>query len=250
MLYDAGISISAEVPRKELNPLFRPVTPQHPHRCVVEERFSVSEAMRAHFARRGFTLETLCLALGNNLVTLDPETGTPLPFANPTTDMHGHIPLNIPDCFRNGTPLLDCEMYFHWFWGSANYSERPTRAEFEAEKEHYRGVGRRLDAHMKRLMGARAIAKPLLEYEDYEALVGKEAAEDAFTPGAPGRGVGYIAVSPTLPRGYAYTLTAGTVAGDDHAVDTTNLSAEAKKRIASVRLTLAAPWNKRAPSTK
>jgi hypothetical protein len=80
---------------------------------------SISEAFLKRYEARGFSLNSLCLALQSPLA-FDPETGRRLPSymiadldairrnemeegsVSPT------LPLRVPDCFKRGAPLHDC----------------------------------------------------------------------------------------------------------------------------------------------
>lgn len=77
-------------------------------------RVSVSDAMLKRFKRHGFTLTSLCLALGS-AAYFDPETGRALPRFRVTDAGNTEITLNFPDCFKNAAPLTDCRYRFsHW----------------------------------------------------------------------------------------------------------------------------------------
>jgi hypothetical protein len=83
-----------------------------PNKCYYElgEVLAVSDPLLKHFEERGFSLRTLCLALQSSL-RYDPGTGKPLPLAvaaRRSKGNGGEILLNVPDCFRNGTPDIDC----------------------------------------------------------------------------------------------------------------------------------------------
>lgn len=78
--------------------------PAFPNKCYGD--VSISDAFFAQFKVRGFSLPTLCLAITSPWITHDPETGKPL-----TVVSQGYL-LQVPDCFRNGTPFLDCKMNF------------------------------------------------------------------------------------------------------------------------------------------
>jgi hypothetical protein len=71
--------------------------------------------MLKHFEEWGFSLRTLCLALQSTL-RYGPGTGKQLPMAvparrsrsaNSSEPIGSEILLNVPDCFRNGTPDID-----------------------------------------------------------------------------------------------------------------------------------------------
>lgn len=67
---------------------------------------TVSDKLLAQFTARGFSLTTLCLGLASYHWQYHPETGKPLTVA--MADTIGPLLLDIPNCFKNGTPYLDC----------------------------------------------------------------------------------------------------------------------------------------------
>lgn len=100
---------------------------------------SFSDAFFERYRRRGFTRESLCLGLVSQ-TRFDPETGKRLPSyvlvypdelrkalkgkdrskltkaeidaLSESGVMTDELPLVVPDCFKNGTPYLDCNMRF------------------------------------------------------------------------------------------------------------------------------------------
>jgi hypothetical protein len=85
--------------------------PAFPNKCYGD--LSISDAFFTPFKARGFSLQALCLAITSPWITYDPETGKPL-----TVVSQGYL-LQVPDCFRNGTPFLDCKMNFDTTGGTA-----------------------------------------------------------------------------------------------------------------------------------
>jgi len=99
----------------------------YPNKCYFEPNYelSLSNKKLAYFQARGFSLEALCLAI-TSPVHYDPETGKPLPVAIPAAVEDGNrtrkaiypdaklfmFVLSPPDCFKNGTPLLDCRVAY------------------------------------------------------------------------------------------------------------------------------------------
>ena len=71
---------------------------------------TLSDKFVAHYKSRGFSLPAICLAARASWIRYDIETGKPLRVVN------GFV-VDIPDCFKNGTPLLDCEYNFEHFEG-------------------------------------------------------------------------------------------------------------------------------------
>ena len=82
----------------------------------------------------------MCLAL-TTLMVRDVETGVALPVIN--YDVRGIIPLNIPNCFKNGTPFLDCQINYEPFW--------PGNASLEHDYSQYlKRVGVAIDRGVSR----------------------------------------------------------------------------------------------------
>lgn len=75
-----------------------------PNKC--HGGLTVSDKLLAQFTARGFSLTTLCLGLSSYHWQYHPETGKPLTVA--LADTIGPLLLDIPNCFKNGTPYLDC----------------------------------------------------------------------------------------------------------------------------------------------
>jgi hypothetical protein len=102
----------------------------YPNKCYFapDYELAVSGKKLAYFQARGFSLETLCLAI-TSPVHYNPETGRPIPVAVPALlDRSGSrkpiqahklfmFGLSPPDCFRNGAPFLDCNMTYDELWG-------------------------------------------------------------------------------------------------------------------------------------
>jgi len=235
--------------RTALKPQYREALPPFPNKCpysddhhYISAQITVSDGMLRHFQDEGFTLTTLCLAITSSRVQLDPETNTALPLVTPEKDnLYGWILLNVPPCFRNGTPLLDCEMYYHWFWGWPS-SDPQTSANLKKERDYYLSMGKTLDTTMRKYIAHRTSSTVTLEYDDFVQIAGDAAAQQVFNPDTPAKGVGYILVASDLPRGYAYQLTAGTTAGEVIEADTTNLNPDLKMKIEKAKVTLAVPW--------
>lgn len=95
---------------------------------------SVSNEMLAHFESRGFSLLSLCLGLDSHAV-FDPETGRQLPSAF-LPDIMILVPLNLPDCFKNAVPLLDCDYrYSHWEGAEFSADERADTRKYAQETD-------------------------------------------------------------------------------------------------------------------
>lgn len=124
---------------------------------------SVSDAFLASYVRRGFTLNSLCLGL-NSGIRFDPETGRHLrtfvvldtDSLQPdhdisSNDLTNEIPVDVPGCFRNGTPYADCKMAFDPMTGARLDSRR---------SQDYRKLGQLIDADLTRKVQSGGYAKP------------------------------------------------------------------------------------------
>jgi hypothetical protein len=78
-----------------------------PNKCYYD--LSISDQLFVQFKSRGFSMPALCLAIISPWVTRDPETGRPLTVVS---QGQSSFLVEIPGCFRNGTPFLDCKYNF------------------------------------------------------------------------------------------------------------------------------------------
>lgn len=85
---------------------------------------SVSNEMLDHFRERGFSLTSLCLALGSR-VRFNPETGEALPRFVVSDLPETEVTLNVPDCFKNAMSLVECD---NKFAGWTRYEYEPDEA--------------------------------------------------------------------------------------------------------------------------
>jgi hypothetical protein len=187
-----------------------------PHRCDIardEYRdFLFSDDLLRHYERRGFSKDAICLAL-HSALRFDPETGKQLPIVSvrvgqSANDFARELPLLIPDCFKNGTPMLDCTIRFDWYEGGGPHSAK--------EVNEYKAIGRKVDSSAKNIL--RRSSKPVVSGTAFGA----------------GSLVQAIYRSSKLPRGYGYWL-AGPE-GDDPDVQNVDLETLRKDR------NVAAPW--------
>jgi hypothetical protein len=195
--------------------------PAFPNKCYRD--VSISNEFLDRFTARGFTLEALCLALTSPWVRYHPETGRPLAL---TKDFL----VEIPDCFRNGTPYLDCKFAFT-YWGGEKLTGQ--------DQQYYRTLANSVDAAVHRVLargryktecrcdemqwteavrfapGAYCkvdVAPPCLEQMSKRAIrsgsLVTEVHGEEFD-GVPSKGTlfyGEFDISPRLPRGYGYRL--------------------------------------------
>jgi hypothetical protein len=192
---------------------------------------SISNEFLERFKSNGFSLEALCLAITSPWVQFNPETGKPLTVTR-------EFLIEVPECFKNGMPFLDCSFNFDHSSGLKLTGE---------EQQNIRARATAVDAAVRRVvaggryatqcscgdmrwdrtqirfsLGAycRVDAAPVcleqMSRQNYRAgsLV-PEIAGYAFD-GVPTKGFtdyGDFDISPRLARGYAYRI--GSPEGDD-----------------------------------
>lgn len=130
---------------------------------------AVSDDLAADYIGRGFTRETLCLAL-YSAALYDPYSGERLPTVVLRDDagiervlagrdpdlvddtelidagvLTDELPLAVPDCFKNGTPHRDCDWRF---------SERKGRQRTEGAIARFKAAGAALDEAMQAAIAA------------------------------------------------------------------------------------------------
>jgi hypothetical protein len=237
-----------------------------PNKCYYHPKheLSVSDEMVAHFKERGFTLVTLCLAI-EGYSRYDVETGNPLPLAVPAQVRNGKnerlddfdedegILLNVPDCYKNGTPLIDCKLAYDFVFGNREekinqakpYNQSDHKKMSKVAKENFKAVCvcskikfdeyGELENTNCRLDTFPACASKLAPNQD---AVGSLVTENysAFRDAASVSSSQHRAydISPSLPSGYGYKI-AGPE-GDDPDVETVDLRTSTKKS------GTAAPW--------
>jgi hypothetical protein len=81
----------------------RGTLPALPNKCYGD--VSISDEFLERFREIGFSLETICLAISSPWVQFHPETGMPLKVSE-------EFLLEVPQCFKNGKPFLDCKFNF------------------------------------------------------------------------------------------------------------------------------------------
>ena len=158
---------------------------------------SVSDPMLEHFRAQGFSLESLCLGL-SGAIHFDPETGRQLPIAHvrvPGKDEYLDVPLNLPRCFRDAVPQLECDFRFDaWIKYRLKPSQIPT------------GFARKFDVEVRGYIEQNGVSG-VFHIED----LGRGAFTSSYQ---------WLLASPALRRGYGYAL-AGPE-GDDPETETTN----------------------------
>src|SRR5215470_7371719 len=138
-LRNVGIDLRIIDPRHSTSGGFYEKRGGFPNKCYYSpsSELSISDAMLRHFEARGFSLQSLCLAMQSTL-RYDPETGKQLPLAAavqpespgqpPEAIGRYEVLLNVPDCFKNGTPLIDCVHSYDASFGSADNESEQSRA--------------------------------------------------------------------------------------------------------------------------
>lgn len=116
--------------------------PPFPHKCFHEadRELTLSDKFFEHYSARGFSLSALCLAVSaGGWVHYDLETGKPLRvlYARP----HDGYLLDVPDCFKNGVPFLDCKRNFEHGFGL-----KLTAAARKSEMARYSGIDEAVQA--------------------------------------------------------------------------------------------------------
>jgi len=166
---------------------------------------SVSNDLLQHFRGRGFSLESLCLGLSSR-IHYDPETGRQLPLAHlfqlGQLARETVIPLNLPDCFRNGVSHLDCDSkYDTWI----HYRLKP--------RDDPRPFARKFDGMVRQYL-ERTNVSGVFKVEDL--------GHGLFTSSYE-----WLLASPALPHGYGYALHGPE--GDNPEMENVDLSTYRKK---------------------
>ena len=208
---------------------------------------SLSDDFVLKFAKRGFTLNSLCLAIASG-VRYDPETGRRLPTfiladapalkENDASSYTNEIPLDVPNCFRFGRPYSNCKFVFDPKTGAKLGSDLTKR---------YADLGRKIDQHVAKAMAAGKWSKTCADVQMHDGsierlqdckmetdregwlqndgiisfnLSGKS--EDPLTIDETWEKQRMIDVSPVFPEGYGYALYAPTGVGGPAPVEAAN----------------------------
>jgi hypothetical protein len=111
----------------------------------------MSDAFLDHYIKRGFTPATTCLGVFAGYVHYDPQTGKPLKVVVWGRDegddfwVKDEFLIEIPDCFKNGTPYLDCDFI---------YDERSGYKNTRQERAFDRQKGPQIAAAVKQLLAS------------------------------------------------------------------------------------------------
>jgi hypothetical protein len=122
---------------RNLGLAFGPI-PTFPNKCY--DDLSISDEFLNQFRARGFSLPALCLAVTSPWVTYDPGTAKPL---SVVSQGHRRFLVEIPGCFRNGLPFLDCKFVF----------DHTSGLKFvDAERRHIRDLAVQVDAMVRKMI--------------------------------------------------------------------------------------------------
>ena len=163
-------------------------------RSAGNARLTISDQLLERFRARGFTLESVCLGLSSR-VRFDPESGRQLPLA--AVDEQ-EVPLNLPNCFRNGVADLECNARVDTWWGST------LKRNEQAESREF---ANRFDAMVRQHI-ARNRVSGVFKVED----LGKGLFTSSYE---------WLLATSALPRGYGYALHGPE--GDDPEVEKVDL---------------------------
>jgi hypothetical protein len=138
-LYGVGISVSYYTADGEIIPIgTNAIGPSFPNKCFTEDggtELTLSDAFINHYSTRGFSLAAICLAVtSGGWVKYNVETGKPLRTANSYL-------IDIPNCFKNGAPLLECDYRFEHTFGL-----KATDAKRQKTRERARAVDQAIRA--------------------------------------------------------------------------------------------------------
>lgn len=184
-----------------------------PHSCAAagNAKLSISDDILAHFKARGYSLESVCLALSSNM-RFDMETGKQLPLAVLTDSAGREVPLNFPDCFKDGTPYLDCRQEYESNWGS-RLTESDKKGDYSFGPMTEREYEQKLDELFRAYIAHKKVSGRF-SFED----LGRGSSDSRFE---------WILASKVLPRGYGYALHGGE--GDDPEHEDVDLETYRKK---------------------
>ena len=169
-------------------------------------RITISDSLLQRFTARGFTLESVCLAVSSS-VRFNSETGRPLFIAVVGRGQNEmEFPLSFPACFRNGVPYLECEQRFDAWDGSALKRN---------ETADRRAFAQRLDAYLRGYIQRERVSGPFKP----EVLKREELVGSVYE---------WFLATPALPRGYGYALHGPE--GEDPEVENIDLSTFRRRR--------------------
>ena len=197
---------------------------------------SFSDAFFDRFRKRGFSVQSVCLGLISN-TRYDPETGTRLPTyviadeaaigaeQNPGMLEPGalteELPLDLPNCFKGGTPYTDCKFRFGRLSGKRLSKE---------ETLTYHSLGLALDEAVGALAEGESIER-FHDTADGEYVLGFRIPDGYFLPtevsGIDEKLLRYSSASvwvrgAAFPHSYGYALDADGASGPSVSADALN----------------------------
>lgn len=234
-LTELGLSLS--IPDDQTKPAFANTCYKYGGEAPTVYLLSVSDQFLARWTKRGFTRESLCLALVSE-ARFDPETGQRLPTyivrhedrikqelkgrdpASLTSrDLEAltesglvtaELPLAVPPCFRNGTPYLDCT----WRYGMKSGRKLP-----QPTVDAMRRFGEEFDRFARdAIASGKDIGKlfsddaapylPISGYWGQTPIYGGQ--PEALIPKSWTSLIDFrwAVIAPAFPRGYGYALNA------------------------------------------
>ena len=217
---------------------------------------SFSEEALARFSKRGFSRRSLCMALMAGL-RYNPESGARLPtFVMMSVEQRrqmeengtpveqwgpavvsGEVPLDVPDCFKNGTPYSDCRFNYSpltgvksdiirdalWHLGAEinDALNHPSSRQWWKEMTKLPGMEPDLD-HPPIGHSRSGAFPPLSELLSLDTL--SEQTPRYFGWNA----ISFVDYSPEFPRGFGYALYADGAAGPNPEVELLKLARQSK----------------------
>lgn len=227
--------------------------PELPNKCFYYgdggNLISLSDEFLDAYVSRGFSKETLCMGLLSG-IQFNPETGqrlatvvmvdlkevqSPDYFGEPGP-ITEEIPVELPDCFRRGLPLVDCRFAYHPITGV------PLKAD---DTDRIAEAGRRALAAGRELISAGNYSRPCTEedaarpVEDESCYTtGSEAIRgylpweyrvNALHPAMVPLG-GFYRFEPAFDEGFAYAIMADGAAGPSASMESVDLVLSGKNR--------------------
>jgi hypothetical protein len=210
------------------------------HKCYYYgdggHKLSMSTEFLSRFISRGFSVQSACLGLVSGGNRYDPETGRRMPTyvifdkqgmeearrrgdrTFPDDWISEELPLDLPDCFKNGTPYTDCVFRFDRATG---------KMLTPAETNMFARLGMAIDRELRKQTETTGLEAEFYNSDEDEFIAGFRKPEGGFADyvfadpklrrllfGKKGYSNGsFWARSASLPRGYGYALDADGSAG-------------------------------------
>ena len=249
-----------------LNTSFGPTrsTPALPNKCYYYgdggELLSVSDAFLAIYQARGFTLRTLCLGLISS-IKYHPETGARLAtvqmadmgaltapdYIGEPGALSTELTVGLPDCFRRGLPLNDCDWRYKPFDGQPLSAGEISWAKQANRKIMLTAKGMLAQGlYARECPGGEIPTGPDPDESCYAEVASasepyikgyflREYWANAVHPELSPLG-GFLDFSPAHAEGFAYSLFADGAAGPSASLDSAEVAVKAKNRASRARL--------------